>query len=221
MKIHVVDPLPKDCIPDKFTENQRNVLVCRAAHLLAEIGLYSRPSLVPTAHDLESIQPQFKNIITKYFVAAMVCGNSDDPVIEILAGHVLAASLAEFDQEISNPSTAITACRMIRQMQDGGHPHLGEVLRNLPRSNSTDVLNFLEEIHDGTVTESIKPIVKIKCLLSRYVTGRRAQRDDQPNPKRRTQDVSPIVETDLGSAKTHYYSDRNSDGDIDSGPFAS
>ena len=86
----------------------------------------------------------------------------------------------------------------------------------MPRSNSTDVLNFLEEKHDGTVTESITPLVKIKQLLSRYITGRRVQRDDQPNPIRRTQDVSPIVETDLGSAKTHYYSDRNSDGDIDS-----
>ena len=45
----IVDPLPSFCIPDKCTENQAEILVCRAAHLLAEIGLHSRPSHVPTA----------------------------------------------------------------------------------------------------------------------------------------------------------------------------
>ena len=212
----IVDPLPSFCIPDKCTENQAEILVCRAAHLLAEIGLHSRPSHVPTANELESIRPQFNEIMTEYFVGVMVCGKSDNPVIEMLAGHVLAASLAEFDQEKLHPSTAIRACRMVRQMQDGKHPHLGAVLRNLPRSNSTDVLNFLNQIHDRTVTESITPLVIIMQLLRRYVTGRRVRRDDQPNPKRRTEDLSPIAETDLGSAKTNYYSDRNSDGDIDS-----
>ena len=67
--------------------------------------------------------------MTEYFVGVMVCGKSDNPVIEMLAGHVLAASLAEFDQEKLHPSTAIRACRMVRQMQDGKHPHLGAVLR--------------------------------------------------------------------------------------------
>ena len=197
----------------KIDKARAAVVELRALELLALLGMARHPPNSPTREELRSLFDWFhrERCVSKYFLHAMICSPPGNSAMERLQAHVLAATLREF-RENRRRSTAIKACRVVRQLNIGDgdeYRELGEVLLDMPPGDSQSLLEWLGKrraqleaaglAHSRYVLDGVAHLVN---LFERYVHNRVLTQDREVKPVRRTSVVASMEELESGEPRS-------------------
>ena len=212
------DLLARCLPPEVFDTDTISLLTQRAHFLLAAAGHLTDVHPSPATDDLAPVLARMakEDLITPRFVAAMLASGTDDLIVDILAGHVLAAALTELRKGLP-PSTSRSGCLEVRSLYQNKRARLRDSLPDFSGQEAADIRDWLEEARTGAnATQDSKlrgQLDRLYYLFARHVTGRAHTRSRER--RRHTEDAAPHVETD-STASIHSFFDDQDESSIDS-----